>query len=185
MEGKPKDLAADRGIRKDVQNGPEVVHAGENNEDKPWICQFIVGAGGNEDPENMGGMAHFTEHFLIHSSCMQGFPVKVHGFTSFYYTCYYWYADSREQAMELFDRFDEVIRYVRSSQPDHSVFEETKREIVREIEYTAGRNAEIEEAVFLLRDEVPRLRLPIGCAGDVMELGFGDVQEFSLGSIRN
>lgn len=58
----------------------KIVNVVDTNEQMPIVCQCIVKSGGNDDLKGKHGLAHFIEHFLIHSSNVSNFfsDIKIH-----------------------------------------------------------------------------------------------------------
>lgn len=151
----------------------------EDNSDKLYLCQYVVCAGSNNDPIGMSGLSHYIEHFVIHTVCNGIFPaeIKIHGFTSFYYTCYYWYASTRERGIELFNVFDKSLEYLKSGNYNQEIFMGTKQEIINEIRNRKSSNEELEDVVNLLNDKVQNLRLPIGIEDEITRIQFEDISK--------
>lgn len=149
----------------------------EDNSDKLYLCQYVVCAGSNNDPIGMSGLSHYIEHFVIHTVCNGIFPeeIKIHGFTSFYYTCYYWYASTREQGIELFNVFDNSLEYLKSGNYNQEIFMGTRQEIINEIINKKSNNEELEDVISLLNDKFQDLRLPIGIEDEITRIQFEDI----------
>lgn len=151
----------------------------EDNSDKSYLCQYVVCAGSNSDPIGMSGLSHYIEHFVIHTICNGIFPetIKIHGFTSFYYTCYYWYVSTREQGVELFDVFDKSLEYLKSGDYNQEIFTGTKQEIINEICNKKSSNKELEEVINFLNDRVQNLHLPIGIEDNIARIQSEDTRK--------
>lgn len=156
-----------------------LIEKSENNT-KPFICQYVVSSGGNEDSIGRCGLAHFIEHYLIHTLCKDIFPktVKVHGFTSFYYTCFYWYVDSKEQGLRLFDIFDKAVMSVKQGHFDDELFQESKQEIIREIECNYEKDMDLRNIILYLGKEGQNIRLPIGYVDEVKRIESSDIEKY-------
>lgn len=133
----------------------------KKNEKVAYTCQYIVCAGGNQDPVNQKGLAHLAEHAVIHRSCRNAFfrNVKIHGFTSFYYTCYYWYVNTKEEVNRSFCEFATVIEEVKNSIYQKDIFIASRQEIVDEIRYYKDKNARLYQVLSVLDKKIS---LPMG-----------------------
>lgn len=158
----------------------EVFEVGEMNDKTPYVCQYIVCTGGNDDPVGMSGMSHLVEHFLIHNTCDYDFfnTIKIHGFTSFYYTCYYWYVFTKEEAIQSFQEFEDAVNGIKKSVLKKEMFIGTKQEIMNEINYHSEANKELSKLLFLLQNDKLEIQLPIGVVKDVCEINHGDVVNY-------
>lgn len=156
------------------------IYMGENNDGMQYVCQYIVCSGSNNDPDGVNGITHLIEHYLIHSSCNNLFfnDTKIHGFTSFYYTCYYWYVFTQNEAINSFQEFDNVIDNIKEKLYNKDIFCGSKKEIVDEINYRIGESEKLSKLLFLLEDDKLEIKLPIGDVECVSKIEHRDVSDY-------
>lgn len=154
----------------------DIIYICENNSDKEFLCQYIINAGSNNDPVKKNGLSHLAEHFLIHLFNKSNLSKTViHGFTGFYYTNYYWYANNIVEAKKSFEAFDTVIRKGKEVPRDEKLFIDTKREIEEEIIFYAKKNDNLAKIISTLADDNKNIALPIGSVEDVRNIRFDDL----------
>lgn len=165
----------------------KIVESMENEDDKMYICQYVVSSGGNDDPPGKCGISHLIEHYLIHCSChaIHTKYVRVHGFTSFYYTCYYWYISDIQEAKDTAHKFEDIINNIKNGSHERNVFENTKKEIVDEIELRSGDNEKVSELLDVLYDGKSKMQLPIGKIADIKEMVHSDMVDHLRKQYRN
>lgn len=156
----------------------KIVNVVDTNEQMPIVCQCIVKSGGNDDLKGKHGLAHFIEHFLIHSSNVSNFfsDIKIHGVTNFCYTCYYWYVCEMEEAIMSFHEFKDVICKIKDECLDNKIFEDTKEEIIREIIFFEKKNQRLDNLLNVLKSG--KFHLPIVEVDQVNAIEIRDVLFF-------
>lgn len=139
-----------------------IYSADMNKENCPFICQCVVGSGSNMESDGKNGLFHLIEHYLINSSYENNFfsDVKIHGYTYFYFTCYYWYSKTKEEAISSFRRFRDVLEDMCNTS-DYRIFDGSKKQIEEEIERRKD-STEMLYKVMQVIDEPQNIRLPIG-----------------------
>lgn len=152
----------------------------EESEKFPYVCQYIIGKGSNDDPYNKNGVAHILEHYLIHSSYKNDFfdKKKILGFTSFYYTCYYWYACSQEEAVKSYQKFEEMIdNAAREDNFEIEIFEHSKKEVKVEIRFQIKED-KILNTLLLVLNASECIFLPVGKQEDLKNIEAIDIINF-------
>lgn len=133
-----------------------------NKENSPFICQCVIGSGSNTESDGKNGIFHLIEHYVINSSYENDYfsNVKIHGYTYFYFTCYYWYSKTKEEAISSFRRFRDVLEDICNTSNDR-IFYGSKKQIEAEIERCKD-STEILYKIMQVIDKPQNIRLPIG-----------------------
>lgn len=142
-----------------------IIYMGESNAHMPYVCEYIVCKGSNDDPIGMNGVAHLIEHYLIQNGQYRNFSngAKIHGFTSFYYTCYYWYVSTHEEAIDSFHEFEDIINNVKEEKIyKEEIFNVTKKGVIDEINFFTDKNSRLSKLLSVLVGDNEKISLPIG-----------------------
>ena len=147
---------------------------------KEFVCQCIVNTGSNNDSIGKNGISHVIEHFLINYSKRTSFfrDVKIHGFTGFYYTNYYWYVDNVKEALESFAKFEKIYYKSVICSEDRELFEQIKKDIEIEITFLKAQTDNVAKIISTLSDKDNNILVPIGNVNDVRKLEYGDMVEY-------
>lgn len=138
------------------------VSADMNKENCPFICQCVIGSGSNAESDGKNGLFHLIEHYVINSSYENDYfsDVKIHGYTYFYFTCYYWYSKTKEEAISSFRWFRDVLENICNTS-DYRIFDGSKKQIEEEIERRKD-STEMLYKIMQVIDKPQNIRLPIG-----------------------
>lgn len=133
-----------------------------DKENRPFICQCVIGSGSNTESDGKNGLFHLIEHYVINSSYENDYfgDVKIHGYTYFYFTCYYWYSKTKEEAVASFRWFRDVLENICNTS-DYRIFDGSKKQIEEEIERRKD-STETLYKIMQVIDEPHDIRLPIG-----------------------
>lgn len=133
-----------------------------DKENCPFICQCVIGSGSNTESDGNNGLFHLIEHYVINSSYENDYfsNVKIHGYTYFYYTCYYWYSKTKEEAISSFRWFRDVLENICNTS-DYRIFDGSKKQIEEEIERRKD-STEMLYKIMQVIDKPQNIRLPIG-----------------------
>lgn len=147
---------------------------------KEFVCQCIVNTGSNNDSMGKNGISHVIEHFLINYSKRTSFfrSVKIHGFTGFYYTNYYWYVNDIKEALESFSEFENIYYKSVICSEDRELFEQIKKDIETEITFLKTRTDNVARIISTLSDKDNNILVPIGDVTNVKELEYEDMVEY-------
>lgn len=154
-----------------------IIYIGEENDKYPFICQYIVNVGSNNEAVDNNGIYHLIEHYLINSSYHNVYfqNVKIHGFTHFYFTCYYWYVSSLDEAQVSLQEFENVITEVKGNSDENAIFCASKKQILEEINYHTVKNDSLYKILLALELETNLLKLPIGNINAIGKIKHSDV----------
>ncbi|RDU23847.1 insulinase family protein [Anaerosacchariphilus polymeriproducens] len=159
----------------------KIMFAGEENNCMPFVCQYIVRKGSNDDPLEKNGVAHLIEHYLINNSYYNSLfeGIKIHGFTSFYYTCYYWYVSTEKEVKISFQEFDQIINHIKKKNGyNKEAFIASKKEILDEIDFNQDKTNKLIELLSVLADNNNEILLPIGNAEHIRQMEHSGVVEY-------
>ena len=143
--------------------GIKFFSADADKESYPFVCQCVIGSGSNAESNDKNGIFHLIEHYVINSSYENVYfkNVKIHGYTYFYYTCYYWYSKTKEEAVGSFRWFRDVLDGIIGNTSDYRIFEGSKRQIEEEVERRKSSTDMLYKIIQVL-DAPQNVRLPIG-----------------------
>lgn len=161
-----KEVLKNKEIEVEVsKEDKDIIYMGESNAHMPYMCEYIVCKGSNDDPIEMNGVAHLIEHYLIQNGQYYNFSngIKIHGFTSFYYTCYYWYVSTHEEAIDSFCEFEEIISSIKEEKIyKEGIFNVTKKGVIDEINFFTEKNSRLSKLLSVLIGDDEKISLPIG-----------------------
>ncbi len=156
--------------------GIKFFSAEADKESYPFVCQCVIGSGSNTESNDKNGIFHLIEHYVINSSYENEYfkNVKIHGYTYFYYTCYYWYAKTKEEAVGSFRWFRDVLDGIICNTSDYRIFEGSKRQIEEEVEHRKSSTDMLYKIIQAL-DAPQNVRLPIGNIEFINEMQHNEV----------
>lgn len=142
----------------------QIIYVGEKTDEFPIICQYVVKVGSNDEPLENNGISHLIEHYIINNSYHTRFfeNVKIHGFTHFYFTCYYWYVSSLDEAKISIQEFEKIIFMIKKNLDEYTAFLISKRQIVEEIKLHKIKCDRIYKILLELDIEEHLKKLPMG-----------------------
>lgn len=154
----------------------KVFTADAEKESYPFVCQCVIGIGSNAENNDKNGIFHLIEHYVINSSYENDYfkNVKIHGYTYFYYTCYYWYSKTKEEAVDSFRWFRNILDSIIYNTSDYRIFEGSKRQIEEEIERRKS-STDLLYKIIQVLDTPQNVRLPIGNIEFINEMQHNEV----------